>query len=209
MERLELFDSIVFFSANGVDAFFRALRLSGRDSRSLAGKTTAVIGPATGEALARHGILADVTAGRFIAEGLLETLLASADVRGVRYLLVRSDIGRDILRKGLRDAGAVVEEASFYSTCAEELAPHVRERILSGELDVITFTSSSTVASFFDRMRADNLPQKTLIASIGPQTSKAITGYGRAPDIEAGMYTVDGLVEAILARYRGEKTVRE
>ena len=204
MERLELYDCIVFSSANGVHAFFRALHISGRDSRSLAGKTTAVIGPATGEALAQYGIFADVTATTFVAESLLETLLASADVRGIRYLLVRSDIGRDTLPKGLHDAGAVVEEASFYSTRAEELAPHVRERILRGELNIITFASSSTVASFFDRIGPDELPRETLLASIGPQTSKAIAGYGRSPDIEAEVYTVDGLVEAILSWRRGE-----
>ena len=167
---------------------------------ALAGKRTAVIGPATGEALARYGIFADVTAATFVAEGLLETMLASADVRGVRYLLVRSDIGRDTLREGLHNAGAVVEEASFYSTRAEELAPYVRERILRGELNVITFTSTSTVTSLFGQIGPDELPRETLLASIGPQTSKAIAGYGRSPDIEAEVYTVDWLVEAILAR---------
>lgn len=206
LERLELFDSIVFLSANGVDAFFRALLLSGRDARSLAGKTAAVIGPATGEALARHGITADETAATFVAEGLLEKLLSSSDVRGVRFLLVRSDIGRDTLARGLRGAGAVVEEASFYTTLPEDMAPHVRERILSGGLDMVTFTSSSTVASFFDQIGPDELPRGTLVASIGPQTSKAIAGYGRVPDIEAAVYTVEGLVEAILAWNRGEKT---
>ena len=175
MERLDLYDCIVFMSANGVDAFFRALSRSGRDARALHGKTTAAIGPSTGEALARHGITVDVTAATFVAEGLLDSLLAAEVVRGARYLLVRSDIGRDTLARELRMAGAVVEEEEFYSTLTEKIAPHIRERIIHGDLDMITFTSSSTVASFFDSIRPEELPAATLIASIGPQTSQCIS----------------------------------
>lgn len=103
LEHLETFDCIVFSSANGVDAFFGALRNAGRDSRALAGKTAAVIGPATAEALSRFGIRADIAAETFVAEGLLETLRQSVNLSEKRFLVVRSDIGRDILARGLRD----------------------------------------------------------------------------------------------------------
>ena len=199
MSRLELFDSIVFSSANGADAFFHALEDTGRDARALAGKSLAAIGPATAGALARHGVRADITAETFIAEGLLEMILHAANVHGMRFLLVRSDIGRDTLAGGLRDAGAVVEDTVFYTTRHAVVTPYARERIRRGDIDIITFTSASTVHGFFAAIPPGELGADTMLASIGPQTSRAIAGYGRAAAIEATEYTADGLAGAILA----------
>ncbi len=196
--RLELYDKIVFMSANGVNSFFRAIADKGLDSRALFGKTTAAIGPATAEALARHGIAADEVAATFIAEGLLERFAASADIRGIRFLLVRSDIGRDTLAKGLRDAGAVVEQAAFYSTRTERLTPYAISAVRNGGIHIVTFTSSSTVRGFFESVKPDELPQGIVLASIGPETSRTVRSYGLSAEIEAAVYTVGGLVDAIL-----------
>ncbi len=205
LDRLESFDTIVFSSANGVDAFFGALRETGRDARALAGKTAAVIGPATSEALSRYGIRADIAAETFVAEGLLHALMESADLAGKRFLLVRSDIGRDTLARGLRDADALVDEVVFYVTRTAPLTPHAREYLTRGGLDIITFTSSSTVHGLFGQVTADALDPKTKLASIGPQTSGAMLTYGRKPDIEASEYTTDGLTAAIL-RWNDQRT---
>ncbi len=199
LDHMDFTDYIVFSSANGVDAFFRALRRLGRDVRTLAGKTTASIGPATAEALERHGVKADIVAESFIAEGLLQAILKVANVTGMRYLLVRSDIGRDTLAEGLRRAGAVVESVVFYSTRPATISPYARDRILRGDIDIITFTSASTVYGFFQGALRDRLGSNIILASIGPQTSKAIVEFGLRADIEAKEYTVEGLVQAILA----------
>ncbi len=198
LDRLELCDTIVFMSANGVDSFFRALTHRGFDSRALYGKTAAAIGPATAEALARHGIVAEIVASTFVAEGLLEQIVASSDVRGVRFLLVRSDIGRDTLGNGLREAGAVVEQAVFYATRTEPLTPHARATVIRGGIHIVTFTSSSTVRGFFDSVRPEELPENTVLASIGPETSRTLRSRGLSPAIEARVFTVEGLVEAII-----------
>lgn len=199
MSRLELFDSIVFSSANGAGAFFNALRKNGRDARALAGKALAAIGPATAEALAAHGVHADITAKTFIAEGLRDAILASMNVTGMRFLLVRSDIGRDTLAGGLRSAGAVVEEAVFYSTRQAEISPYAREQIRRGGVDIVTFTSASTVHGFFAGVFPADIGAETVLASIGPETSRAIARYGASAGIEAAEYTTAGLVRAILA----------
>ncbi|MHB9028219.1 MAG: uroporphyrinogen-III C-methyltransferase [Candidatus Latescibacterota bacterium] len=207
LDRLDLYDYLVFSSANGVNAFFRALRGTGRDSRALAGKTVAAIGPATAEALAGCGVKADITAESFIAEGLLEAVLEAANVTGMRFLIIRSDIGRNTLAEGLRNAGAVVEEAVFYSTRPAEIAPFVLDRIRRGDIAIITFTSASTVHGFFQGMPPETPGPDVLLASIGPQTSQAITEYGRQADIEAKEYTAGGLAQAILS-WKEKHTVR-
>ncbi len=199
LDRLDLADFLVFSSANGVDAFFHALRNIGRDARALSGKTIASIGPVTAGALNRHGIAADIVAESFIAEGLLETILDSANIAGMRFFLIRSDIGRETLADGLRRAGAVVEGVGFYSTRPADISPFAKERLQRGEIDIVTFTSASTVHGLFNSLSPDELDTRMILASIGPQTSRALAGYGRKADIEAREYTAEGLVRAILA----------
>ena len=195
---LSTYDCVVFSSANGVESFFRALKEYGGDSRSLAGVTVACIGPATAETTLRYGITPEVTAERFVAEGLLESLLDTGSVSGKRFLLVRSNMGRTTLKDGLEREGAIVTEGVFYTTQADILSPYIIKTIQNGDIDIITFTSSSTVEHFFSQIPPDELGTDVKLASIGPQTSRTLRKYGREPDIEASEYTTAGLTESIL-----------
>ena len=201
MDNLTIYDYIVFSSTNGVDSFFQALKKRDKDSRILAGKKIASIGPVTGEVLSNHGITADITAKTFVAEGLLETILSSGSVKGKKFLLIRSDIGRNTLQDGLKKAGAQVDQAVFYSTQTAELRPQIIDMLKNDKIDIIAFTSSSTVEGFFDQISRNELGVKTKIASIGPQTSMALKRHNKIPDIEAAVFTTAGLSEAILAKY--------
>ena len=181
MNRLESYDCIVFSSTNGVDFFFQALKERDGDARDLAGKTTAAIGPVTGETLEDYGIRADVTAKTFVAEGLLEALQKSETVDGKKFLLVRSDIGRDILPKGLEGAGAEVDQAAFYSTTADILKPAVIETVKAGGIDMITFTSSSTVEGFFSQVSADQLGEKSKSQASAPKQPGRLNSTAEHP----------------------------
>ncbi|MFC1541943.1 uroporphyrinogen-III C-methyltransferase [Candidatus Latescibacterota bacterium] len=204
MDKLDSYNNIIFSSTNGVDSFFRALKSRGKDSRTLAGKKIAAIGPVTGDVLSGYGITADMTAETFVAEGMLDIILSAGSVEGQKFLLVRSDIGRDTLLKGLESAGGIVDHAAFYSTRTAELRPYVIKMIENDEIDVVTFTSSSTVDGFFSHISADSLGANIKIASIGPQTSLAIKRHNKTPDIEAEVFTTAGLAKAILAKYGKE-----
>jgi len=199
LKKLDLYDYLVFSSVNGVESFFHALKHCGGDLRALAGKKVAAIGPVTAEALEKQGIAADVIAQRFIAEGLLDALLANGTVKGNKFLLVRSDIGRKTLHDELINAGAHVDEAAFYSTRKAQIKPYVMSMLKNSQIDIITFTSSSTVTSFFNQISAEELGSTVKIASIGPQTSQTLRSYNREPDIEASEYTTEGLVNSILS----------
>jgi len=195
------YDCIVFASVNGVDAFFAALKKYGGDARRLAGVTLAAIGPVTGDALERYGVKADIVAERYVAEGLAEALTVDGSAKGKRYLLARSNLGRDILRKGLEAAGAIVDEAVFYNTVTAELPPYATEILEKGDVHIITFTSSSTVDSFFDQVPANLIGDSVKFASIGPQTTKTMQKRGYEPDVEAEVYTTQGLADAILKTF--------
>jgi len=140
-----------------VDAFFLALHARDLDSRSLAGKSITAIGPATADALKNQGIAADIIAETFVAEGLLGAILSAGPVTGKSFLLVRSNIGRDTLANGLREAGATIEQAAFYATREAELRKPVLDMITNGEIDMVTFTSSSTVDGLFNQVSSDIL----------------------------------------------------
>ena len=192
------YDWIVFTSANGVDRFFATLAEAGKDARALGGVRACAIGPATGEALARHGIRADLVPDEFVAEAALEALSSATELAGKRILIPRAAEARPVLPDGLRERGADVVEVAAYQTVQDGSgAEGVREKLDAGEIDWVTFTASSTVRSFASLLGPD--PGKARVASIGPITSATVRELGMRVDVEAAEYTIPGLVQALCA----------
>jgi len=182
-------------SPNGVELLFEALTAAGLDARALAGATVAAIGPGTRRALARHGIAADVTPERFVAEALVEAL-AGVEVTGKRVLVARAAGARDVLPDALRERGAEVDVVALYETVREE--PDVDAIEAAQSADYVTFTSSSTVTNLTEAL-GDRFPAAARIVSIGPVTSDTARAAGLAVDVEAEQHDVDGLLAALLA----------
>jgi uroporphyrinogen III methyltransferase/synthase len=187
---------VVFTSANGVDAFFEGgLAPAGLDARALGRARVAAIGPGTANALARRGIRADLVPERFVAESLLDAFPAPAPP-DARVLLARAEVARDILPEGLARAGYAVDVLAVYRTVVAAPDPAVLARVRAGEVDAITFTSSSTVSNFCDIAPVPH-PQP-LVVSIGPVTSDTARAQGLRVDREADPHTLDGLVTALV-----------
>ncbi|MDQ1519755.1 MAG: uroporphyrinogen methyltransferase / synthase [Actinomycetota bacterium] len=189
---------IVFTSANGVVHFFdHGLAANGLDARALGGVRVAAIGPGTAEALAAVGIAADLIPERFVAESLLEAFppLTSA---GERVLLPRAETARDVLPDGLRDRGYDVDVLPVYRTARALPADEDLAVVRGGDVDAVTFTSSSTVQNFCDVVGTLDRDQP-LVVSIGPVTSQTARDRGLRVDAEGDPHTIDGLVAALLA----------
>ena len=196
--RAASFHWIVFTSVNGVEAFWAALDEAGRDTRALGGVRVAAIGPATAGALARRGIRADVVPGEYVAEAALEALAAADDLAGRRILLPRADLARAVLPERLRMAGAEVEEVDAYTTVPDGAgADRVRQMLADGEVDVVTFTASSTVRNFVRLLGAE--VGTAAVACIGPITAATARELGMRVDVEAEEYTIPGLMAALVA----------
>jgi uroporphyrinogen III methyltransferase/synthase len=190
------FDWIVFTSVNGVERFWDALARQKRDARALGGVRVCAIGPATAAELERRGIVPDVVPDEFVAEAAVQALAAADELRGRRILLPRAEIARAVLPEQLRALGAEVVEVTAYTTVQDGTdAERVRGLIERGEVDVVTFTASSTVRNFVDLAGADVGAAK--VASIGPITSGTARELGLTVDVEAAEYTIPGLVRAI------------
>ena len=207
----EEFDWIIFTSANAVDAFMTALLDGERDVRALKGPRLCTSGTATADKLASYGIKVDLIPHEFRGDAVVSALLALGPMKGVRVLLPRADIGREVIAEGLREAGAIVTEVVAYRTILEDAQregdPDVYGMLLDGKIDVATFTSPSAIRNFAKIHGADqvaDLLKNTVVATIGPVTADAARQLGIPVTIQPKTYTVPALVEAIAAHYAGQ-----
>lgn len=191
------FDWVVFTSVNGVEYFWAELVAGGADARALAGVSLCAIGPATADALRARGLQPDLIPDEYLAEAIAAALIERGPLEGRRVLLPRADIAREALPRLLREQGAEVVVVDAYRTTSDaSAADELRSRIDQGEVDLITFTSSSTVRNFVEAVGAEVGGAR--IASIGPITSGTLREVGMNVDVEALEYTIPGLVAAIL-----------
>ncbi|MFI5307050.1 MAG: uroporphyrinogen-III C-methyltransferase [Polyangiales bacterium] len=201
---------LVLTSQNGVEAFFAELRAQGGDARCLGGVRVAAIGPVTAERLREHGIEPDVVPEVYRGEAVAEAIVAAhaGVLKGVRVLLCRAAVARDALPDALRGCGAAVDVVASYRTLPATERDQARLRTLfeSSALDVVTFTSSSTVDNTLSALGPDarRLLSGLTLASIGPITSEALARHGLSASVTASEYTVPGLIHA-LQRHRQEK----
>ena len=200
------YDWILFTSASAVDWFCDRVRELGR-GLDAARPRIAAVGPATGRALSKRGLRAALTPGKFVAEEVFCSLREADEVRGRRFLFPSADIARETLPELLREAGASVDKVNVYRTVSNARALEgVRERVLADEIDVVTFTSGSTVRSFFQDCEPSALGDKFLAASIGPVTSAALRDCGVEPAIEASESTAEGLVRAVIEYFERSRS---
>ncbi len=199
ISNIKNFSWIIFTSANGVEKFFERLKFFKLDARALSNAKIAVIGSATAEKLSNYGILADLIPAEFRAESLVDALKNS--VRGENILIARAEIAREVLPVELEKFGANVTVAAAYKTVPAD------KKINFNEINLITFTSSSTVENFVAAVGSE-IFSKVKTAAIGPITAETLKKFGVKVDIVASKFTIAGLVDAIKNFYEGEKIVQ-
>ncbi|MDP9132876.1 MAG: uroporphyrinogen-III synthase, partial [Nitrospirota bacterium] len=187
---------------NGIAPFMTRLMDTQRDVRALGGLTIGCIGPRTAEALSVYGLRADVIPLQFQAEGILESL-AGREMRGSHILIPRALVARELLPDQLRARGAVVDVVPAYRTIRPAVATdRLVEQLRTGAIDVISFTSSSTVRNFLELFLSKEdmlrLLGETSIACIGPITAATAREAGLTVQVMAGQNTIPALVDAIV-----------
>ena len=188
---------IIFTSANGVENFFAALQAANLDARALGGVKAAAIGPATAEILRLHGVTADCIPEEYRAEGVIEALRDEMK-QGTRVLLARAEEAREVLPDSLRALGALVDVVPVYRTVtAETDGAELAAELRAGNIDVVTFTSSSTARNLVQLLGSAEPLADVKVACIGPVTAKTCEELGIKPAVVAKEYTIEGLIEAI------------
>jgi uroporphyrinogen III methyltransferase/synthase len=209
--RAGTFDWIVFTSANAVDSFMGRLLAGDGDVRDLKGVRLCAIGPVTRDRLQRYHVKVDLVPSEGRPEGVVQALVAHGGIAGARFLLPRADSGREVLADVLRKSGAEVTDVTAYrlmlTEAGREEEPDIYRMLLEGKIDVVTFTSASTVRNFvrtMGREQAADLLQQTTVACIGPVTAEAAAQLGIQTSILPQEFTVPALVDAIV-KYYGKK----
>ena len=205
IRRLTSYDSIIFTSVNGVTPFFARLLEMRRDVRDLKGITVLAIGPATAAAVEARGLRVEALPEDYRAEGLV-SLMRKRPLRGARVLVPRAAVARDLLITELRRRGAVVDVVPVYRTVPTRAgAEQVRAALRQGRLDLITFTSSSAVASFARLFRGRieaRLIRRVPVAAIGPITAATARRERFRVAVVPRVSTVPDLSRAVLRYFK-------
>tara|TARA_B100001123_G_scaffold244518_1_gene273387 strand:+ start:8063 stop:9610 length:1548 start_codon:yes stop_codon:yes gene_type:complete len=212
-ELADTFDWVVFTSVNGVDSFLKRLIHGAKDIRELRGVRLCAIGPATAARLAEYGLKVDLIPPEYRGEAVAEALRGADTLSERRILLPRADIARELLPDELRRAGAKVVDVTAYRTVLaggeKDTGPDVYKMLLDQKIDVVTFTSASTVRNFVKALGpepAADLLNTTVVAAIGPITAEAANHLNIQTTIMPSTYTVPALIDAIVAHYVGTQS---
>lgn len=203
------YDWLVFTSPAGVHQLCRVLS-DGKapelpDTEGLRG---AAIGSSTAESAREAGFRVDVVPEEYRAEALADGIIRAAAtpsgratsggaMAGLRVLLPRAAEARAVLPQRLEAAGAAVDEVPAYKAVRpdEEEMAELREAVARGDVDWLTFTASSIVRSYVERVGTKTAGAR--VAAIGPITAETARNLGLRVDVVAEQYTADGLVEAL------------
>jgi uroporphyrinogen III methyltransferase/synthase len=207
ISNLNSYDWIVLTSVNGVIHFFERLFAKGLDARALGHLRTAAIGPATAEMLLKFGLKTDIIPESYRAESVVEAFLKE-NIAGKKILLPRAGEARPILPVELRKMGAGVDEIITYHTIQDrQNADILLEDLQNDAIDMVTFTSSSTVKNFKALIPNDlffSLLDRVTIACIGPITADTAKELGFNVHVMADEFTIPGLCKAIVRHYASD-----
>jgi uroporphyrinogen III methyltransferase/synthase len=204
LAKISEYDWLIFTSANGVTLLFDALQKLGKDSRVFASAKIAAIGSETAAKLSEFAIMADFVPNVFTSKELGRQLIGFTNLKGKKVLLLRSQLASDELSELLESAGAKVDNVPVYTAVTvKNKCNTLIEKIERGEIDWLTFASSSSVKAFFEQIPAELVnSSNTKIASIGPVTSEQLKTLGLKVDAQATEHTTDGLLAAIEKIYK-------
>jgi len=198
LERLASFDWVIFTSATGVERLLERMRARGVDLRAMAGAKLGAIGPVTAAHLGAHALIVAALPHEYRAEAIIEAIGAER-IRGARILIPRAQVAREVLPEMLMAAGArEVVVAPVYKTTRPGRAPieRVREMAKAGAIDLVAFTSSSTVTNFCE-MVGPGAARGLKAAAIGPVTAETARAAGLEVVVQPREYTVAALTDAI------------
>ena len=205
IKKLPKYDWAIFTSVNGVKYFAERLKKKGKDIRELRGIKICAIGPKTKQEIEALGLRVDFMPKEYRAEGIIKGL---GKIKGKNILLPRAEVAREILPEELNKRGAKVDVVTSYRTVKpKERTEEIKELFKEGKIDIVTFTSSSTVTNFlsmFKNGEAVEFLKNAKVASIGPITRDTALDYGIETAIMPKKYTIPALAEAIVEHFKGK-----
>jgi uroporphyrinogen-III synthase len=207
--QLDRYDWLILTSANAVRALSQRAAELGVGFEQPRGLKVAAVGEATAAAARRAGLRVTFVPELYVAESLVVGLLEGIQLQseGLRMLLARAAVARDVIPDALREAGITVNVVDAYQNVLPEAAPEQLHQALAAGIDVATFTSSSSAIHLAEAARVAGIawPLAGVAAvSIGPVTSETLRELGWEPADEANLSDIPGLIDAVVRVLRGQ-----
>jgi uroporphyrinogen-III synthase len=210
LKALDTYDWIIFTSNVTVETFFSFFQ-----KEEVGGKfpKIAVIGKKTAEVLTEKGLSAEFVPSAYVAEVFVEEFLPYIH-SGSRVLLPKGNLAREYIALSLTEAGAQVDEVVIYETyIPAESRVKLAGMLADKQLDILTFTSPSTVDHFMDVVKEYGLWEQLkdcIIGCIGPITEKKLLAYGLTVHASPQEYTVNEMLKStIVYLEKSERTSKK
>ncbi len=186
------FEWVVFSSPTSVEVFYSTL------AGSVVGSHYAVVGQATAQALASHGIAADLMPDSFSAQDLVAIFPHAQPtnpepISSNRIFYPKSQIGRERIIKGLENKGWEVVSRDLYTTVPLKLDEQQLREVMG--CDFITITASSNIESLGEIV--SEIPG-TLVC-MGEQSAQDARRLGAKKVLVARHQSLNAIVEAVLS----------
>lgn len=191
LEQIAGYQWLTFTSPAGVEVFWDCLRKLGKDARALGEVKLAAIGSGTARALSGHGLEADLVPEIYDAAHLGAAL---AEQCTGRVLILRAIEGSEELTRALDQRNISYDDIGIYETVYDHPKSHeLRAQLEEGKLELVSFTSASTVKGFVSTVGADADFSRITGVCIGEQTAAEAKKYG-IPVRIAHRATIEALV---------------
>jgi uroporphyrinogen-III synthase len=206
LDGLYMYDGLIFTSTNGVEFFVRRMVERGLPLHDLQSKMIFVVGDKTKHAIELHECTVTAMPEKFTAMELAN-VIQQEDLHGKCFLFPKGNLGNTFLADTLKLLGAHIDQVTVYRTQKpkQENVDELRTMAVNGTIDVITFTSPSTVKNFaalFTSIEMRELKKRTKVAVIGPVTAEAAEAVGLTVDIVAEQSSVDALLQSLLKYFQ-------
>lgn len=195
-ETLPMYDWIVFTSNVTVETFMSVYQ----DACTTSRPKVAAIGVKTKEALAAANIATDFIPEKYVAEEFVKEFIPLVDP-GMKVLIPKGNLARDYISASLSLHGADVEEIIVYETYMPDLSKQLlREKLEAGQLDILLFTSPSTIDHFMsvvDQYKLHDRISNCIISCIGPVSKAKAESCGLKVHVMPEVYTVHNMLKSI------------
>jgi uroporphyrinogen-III synthase len=193
---LHTYDWVIFTSNVTVETFLTFVEKEQLGTSS----KIAVIGKRTEKVLEEKGLKVEFSPTEYVAEAFVDEFLPFIR-SGMKVLIPKGNLARDYIADSLRKNGAIVDEAVVYETYMPEESRSKLAFAMENEgLDILLFTSPSTVEHFMDviiELGLESCLNECLIGCIGPSTEKKLKSYNLKVHASPKVYTVEEMIKSM------------
>jgi len=199
--KLDEYNWLIFTSQNGVEYFFQQLK---ENDRFLNRSTKiAAVGTKTKELLEKYQMEVQFIPSSFTGDQLAREMKDSC-LADEKILFVKGNLAKNTIVQVFQEKGYDIDETTVYETYLPKSSSEKLVELFHREdIDVITFTSPSTIDHFVKIAGSQlrDFVSNKVIACIGPVTEKRAKYYGIDIHISPNVYTTEQLVYEIVQYY--------